>query len=131
MALRASAGRFQRALTGLIRGDAELGLSACQDAAIRQRLDKVEALWRPFSEALSSLAAGTAGDGSSLRHIKPQRTPTGGGECGSGPVGGVVFRSIEAHALRPGRRLRDSHWAAVVGLAPGGGSARQTDDSSH
>ncbi len=46
--LAKTAARFDRALKGLIDGDAELGLPPTKDGAIRAQLAKVAGLWRPF-----------------------------------------------------------------------------------
>jgi hypothetical protein len=66
---RQSAARFQRVLAGLLHGDAELGLEACDVPEIRAQLEKVAAIWGPLEAAVKRVADGTDGDGSGLRLV--------------------------------------------------------------
>jgi len=54
--LLATAKLFDRSLKGLIDGDAELGLPPTEDEAIRAQLLKVQDLWRPFYQAVQTVA---------------------------------------------------------------------------
>ncbi|MBS1877003.1 MAG: type IV pili methyl-accepting chemotaxis transducer N-terminal domain-containing protein [Acidobacteria bacterium] len=53
--MRESRDRFERVLTGLIKGDPELGLPPTHNPAIRAQLDSVAQLWRTFRTDIDSL----------------------------------------------------------------------------
>lgn len=52
---------FERTLKGLFEGDAELGLSGTQDAAIRAQLETVQKLWHEFKPVLDAVDVSVAG----------------------------------------------------------------------
>ncbi len=66
-ALRKLIERFDRVMTGLRDGDAELGLPAAQDAEIKQRLAVAVTAWQALRQEWTSTAAG-GGDSGQVAH---------------------------------------------------------------
>lgn len=58
--LRETTALFDRTLTGLIGGDADLELPGTTDAVIRDQLGKVAGLWSKLAPSLDGVLAGTA-----------------------------------------------------------------------
>ncbi|CAN0380040.1 unnamed protein product, partial [Ectocarpus sp. 4 AP-2014] len=64
--LRETTSLFDRTLTGLIGGDADLELPGTTDAAIRDQLGKVAGLWSKLAPSLDGVIAGTALSGAQM-----------------------------------------------------------------
>jgi nitrate/nitrite-specific signal transduction histidine kinase len=56
--LQKTAALFDKTLTGLVKGDADLGLPKTEEAAILAQLNKVSGLWAAFKPSIESVAAG-------------------------------------------------------------------------
>lgn len=60
--LEAAADELERILTGLLEGDATLGLPALTDPAERAAVERVRARWLPLKAAIEQLVASTSGN---------------------------------------------------------------------
>ena len=60
-ALKKTAALFDTTLQRLLNGDPAQGLEAAADPGLRAKLEEVLKLWRPFSQAVATVAAGDRG----------------------------------------------------------------------
>lgn len=67
--LRASAGRFDRVIKGLIDGDAELGLPPSESPEAATALREVQRDWGPFQKAAASVADTAGKDAASVEFV--------------------------------------------------------------
>ena len=72
--LKKTSALFDKTLTGLINGDADLGLDKTEDAAIVAQLNKVAAMWATFNESIQKVVAGDT-SAATLQAIADQNVP--------------------------------------------------------
>lgn len=72
--LKITSALFDKTLTGLINGDADLGLEKTEDAAIVDQLSKVTAMWATFNESIQKVITGDISS-ATLQAIADQNVP--------------------------------------------------------
>lgn len=72
--LKKTSALFDKTLTGLINGDADLGLEKTEDAAIVDQLSKVTAMWATFNESIQKVITGDISS-ATLQAIADQNVP--------------------------------------------------------